>query len=62
MNDGYRDHQNQPDTNDLEAARQAIRRGAEALHARAAFKKPVKYTDAESAAIARARIDARSKP
>ena len=31
--------------------------GADKLHARAAMKKPVKLTDAESAAIARAKID-----
>ena len=33
--------------------------GAEALRAKAAFKKPVDLTDAESAAIARKKLDAR---
>lgn len=62
MNDGYLDDQNQSPEEIREAARQAIRRGADALHARAAFKKPVDLTDAESVARARARLEGRSKP
>ncbi|MGZ4516416.1 MAG: hypothetical protein ACXVXN_00615 [Mycobacteriaceae bacterium] len=38
------------------------REGAKKVHAKAAFAKPVELTDAESAAIARARIDRRTKP
>lgn len=37
------------------------RKGADQLHHRAAFTKPVTLTDAESAAIARATIDRRTK-
>ena len=36
------------------------RQGADALHARAAYTKPKKFTDAESTAIARAQIDRRN--
>ena len=35
------------------------RQGADALHSRAAFTKPPKYSNAESAAIARMKLDAR---
>ena len=38
------------------------RKGADALHSRATFTKPKTYTDAESAAIARAKIEGRTKP
>ena len=42
---------------------QAIRRqGADQLHHRAAYVKPTKLTDAESAAIARAKIDRKDRP
>lgn len=39
--------------------REQARKGADALHSRAAYTKPKTYTDTESAAIARARLDAR---
>lgn len=38
------------------------RKGADALHARAAFTKPKKFTDAESTAIARAKLEGRTTP
>ena len=38
------------------------RQGADALHSRATFTKPKTYTDAESAAIARAKLEGRTKP
>jgi len=47
------------DLTDLEAARRAIRDGADRLHARATFHKPNTRTPAEQAAIARAKLDAR---
>ena len=51
-----------PDPADLEAARAAIRQGTDRLHSQAAFTKPKTYTDAESAARARARLEGRTKP
>ena len=62
MNDGYRVDQDQPDTNDLEAARQAIRDGANRLHAKAAFHKAPTLTNTETTAIARAKLDGRTTP
>ena len=44
---------------ELEDIRQAIRDGADRLHARATFHKPNPRTPAEQAAIARAKLDAR---
>lgn len=38
------------------------RQGANALHSRAAFQKPPTHTGAESAAIARKKLDERSQP
>ena len=50
------------DPADLDAARQAIRDGANRLHAKAAFHKGPTLTNTESAAIARAKLDGRTRP
>jgi len=61
---GHVDNQRPPTADELDECRRALREGRERLAASAAITVPKSkpLTDAESAAIARAKIEGRTKP